>query len=339
MRILVLGGGVFLGPAVVGAALERGHAVGVFNRGRARRSWPTAVEVAVGDRNDRRDLGTIAGRHWDAVVDTCGYVPADLAASTAALAGCGRYLFVSSVSAYASFRDAPVREGDALADFRALRPDDRDPVHYGAQKAACEAVVERAFGARALIVRPGLIVGPGDPTGRFDHWPWRFAGGGEVLMPAAPVVAPLQFIDVRDLAGWMLSAIEDAADGAFNATGPAGAGRCGWSDLVGACRTAAVARAFAPADAVAVDEAFLQAQGVAPWTDLPLWLPSTDADHAAFMHVDVSRAVAAGLVTRPLVETVGAVLDAGLPPTDDPRRARALAPAREAELLARWRRR
>jgi 2'-hydroxyisoflavone reductase len=337
MDLLVIGGGVFLGASLVDAALARGHRVTVFNRGRARRAWPAGVDVVVGDRTS--DLARLAGRRFDAVIDTCGYVPADVRASAAALAGVGRYCFVSSISAYASFAHAPIVEGDALAPSDGLAEDDRNlQQHYGAQKAACERVVERAFGERALIVRPGLIVGPRDPTGRFSHWPWRALAGGEMLVPDVPRQTAIQLIDVRDLAAWTVRAVEDGRSGAYNATGPLGADPLDWPTLVETCAARARRRGAPALATVAVAEPFLLAQGVAPWNELPLWVPSSDAERVGFARVDCSRAAAAGLVTRPLADTVDAVLDeaSGLV-ADDPRLCGKLGRAREAELIARWR--
>ena len=334
MRLLILGGGVFLGAAVLDAARERGHSVTLFNRGRTRSAWPEGVQVCIGER--RRDLHRLEPGRWDAVIDTCGYVPADLQASVAALRTAGRYLFVSSVSACASFAHAPVQEDDALAAWQGIAPDDRSPEHYGAQKAACEAVLRDAFGARATIVRPGLIVGPGDPTGRFSYWPWRVAAGGPMLVPAAGARPGLQCIDVRDLGAWMVDLVEHDQAGVFNATGPVGGAALDWPGLVDACVAAVAARGGAPARPVEVGETFLATEGVAPWSELPLWLPSTDAGHAGFMQIDTSRAQAAGLRTRPLADTVGAVLDEAPPAPDDPRRSGKLTREREAGLLARW---
>jgi len=339
MNLLLLGGGIFLGAALVDAALARGHRLTVFNRGRARHDWPPGVEVLVGDRN--RDLVLLDGHDFDAVVDTCGYVPAELRASAAALAACGRYCFVSSISAYASFQHAPVRESDALATSDGIAEDDTDRErHYGPQKAACERVVAAAFGARALIVRPGLIVGPGDRTGRFSYWPWRALAGGEILVPDVSADEPIQLIDVRDLAAWIVHALEAGASGAFNATGPQNGRTCGWPEVLEAIIESARRRGGAPLRFVPVGEAFLIEHGVAPWNELPLWVPSTDADHRGFARVDCSRAVGAGLVTRPLADTVDAVLDEF--PTlvdDDPRRRGRLTAERERELIARWRER
>ena len=340
MHLLILGGGVFLGAAALQSALAGGHRVTVFNRGRSCSAWPAGVEVLTGDRS--ADLSALEGRPgepWDAVIDTCGYVPADVHASAQKLRGCGRYLFVSSISAYAATSQVPVCETDALASADGIAPDDRDLKHYGPQKAACEAEVQAVFGGRALIVRPGLIVGPGDRSGRFSHWPWRVAEGGEMLVPDVPEVPanpPLQFIDVRDLGAWLVRLIEHRAHGVFNATGPVGADAIGWNTLLAACHTETAARGLPPATAVRVGEAFLLQHAVQPWSELPLWLPSTEPEYAGFNRVDLTRAAAAGLRTRSLRDTVGAVLDEGLPAPDDKRRAGKLTREREAQLLAAW---
>jgi len=334
MTLLILGGGVFLGAATLQSALARGHHVTVFNRGRSRTRWPDGVEVLTGDRSS--DLSALANRRWDAVIDTCGYVPADVQRSAEALRDSGRYLFVSSISVYATTHQVPVRETDPLASNDGIARGDRDMQHYGAQKAACEAEVTRVFGERATLVRPGLIVGPGDPTGRFSHWPWRVMNGGAMLVPDVPAGEPLQFIDVHDLGAWMVGLVEQGAGGAFNATGPVHAPVCDWPTLIAACATEAQARGIAPATAVRVSEAFLAQHAVRPWTELPLWLPSDDTGYRGFSRVDLTRANATGLRTRPLRETVAAVMDEGVPAPDDKRRAGRLTREREIELLATW---
>lgn len=337
MHLLILGGGVFLGAHTLDAALARGHSVTVFNRGRARTAWPAGVEVLTGDRV--ADLPVLAGRRWDAVIDTCGYTPAEVQASAEALRdACACYLFVSSVSAYADTTEPMTAEDHPLASFDGVARDDRDLRHYGAQKAACEAEVMRVFGPRALIVRPGLIVGPPprDRSGRFSHWVWRAAAGGAMLVPDVPDDRALQFIDVRDLAGWMIRLLDAAARGAFNGSGPVGDVHIGWHALIAACRAEAAARGLPVADAVRVGEAFLLQHEVQPWSELPLWLPSIAPEYAGFNR-DLSRAAAAGLRTRPLRETIAAVLDEGLPLADDRRRAGKLTREREAALIAAWR--
>lgn len=327
MRILIIGGGVFLGRALLDAALARGHTVAVFNRGRARQQWPEGVRVLTGDR--RSDLAPLAAAGpWDAVIDTCGYCPADVLPTAAALADAPRYVFVSSISAYASHAQVGTVETDPLADATGLAADAAVTGDtYGPLKAECERVLARALGERLVVVRPGLIVGPGDRSERFAYWPWRAAAGGAMLVPAAPPSARLQFIDVRDLAEWTLHLLETGARGTFNATGPAAAAEVGWAELIDACQRGARALGRAAADAVLVSEALLVDQGVGPWVDLPLWLPSADPQYAGFNAVDVSRAVAHGLRTRALDDTVQAVL-AG-PPC-----AGKMTPEREAELIA-----
>jgi 2'-hydroxyisoflavone reductase len=334
MKILILGGGIFLGVAVLRAALDRGHELAVFNRGRACSDWPEGVEAIVGDRSV--GLAGLAGRRFDAVVDTCGYVPVDVRKSAEALRDTKSYCFVSSISAYASFRHAPVRETDPLAEFSGVDPGDRDLAHYGAQKAACEAEVRAVFGERALLVRPGLIVGPGDRSGRFSHWPWRAMQGGEVLVPDLGDDEPLQFIDVRDLGAWIVRLLEREERGAFNGTGPARGPSCAWSDLLAVCEDEAARRGAPALQVTPVAESFLLEHGVAPWSELPLWLPSGDVEHHAHSRVAIERAERTRLTTRPLVQTIAAVMDEGLPGEDDARRRGKLTRAREAELLALW---
>jgi 2'-hydroxyisoflavone reductase len=334
MNLLILGGGGFLGGAVLDAALAAGHRLTVFNRGLSRSAWPAGVAVINGDRT------ALVGRRWHAVVDTCGYVPAEVQASAETLRpACDLYLFVSSVSAYADTAAPLTAENHPLASAAGIARDDRDRRHYGPQKAACEAEVVRAFAARALVVRPGLIVGPGDRTGRFSYWPWRAASGGTMLVPDVPADRALQFIDVRDLAAWMLRLLELGAGGVFNASGPVGGPLVGWHSLVETCLSEGAAGGLGGRRDIAtpcrVDEAFLLAHGVQPWSELPLWLPSIDPAYAGFNR-DLRRAAAAGLTTRPLRETVRDVLAEGLPPEADPRRTGKLTRAREAELLAAW---
>ena len=328
MRLLLIGGGVFLGRALVDAALQRGHALSVFNRGQRRSTWPHGVEVITGDRQTQLDR--LAGRRWDAVIDTCGYLPGEVAASAAATAGSGAYLFVSSISAYARLDRAGADETAALAPFEAVAPDDRSPAHYGAQKAACEAALSTVAGARALVVRPGLVCGPGDPTGRFSHWPWRIAEGGRVVAPDAPADQPLQCIDVRDLAAWMLHLLEAGSIGTFHATSPV----FGWDALLSACREAAQRCGRTPAEVQRVPEATLLAQGVQPWAMLPLWLPSSEAEHRGFLAVSTARAESAGLRTRSLADTATDILREDPAGPDDPRRTGRLPAELEASLLA-----
>lgn len=328
MELLILGGGVFLGRALVEAAVHAGHAVTVFNRGRSRDRWPIEVEPLVGDR--RSSLAPLAGRRFDAVIDTCGYRPQDLELSCGLLAdACQRYCFVSSISAYASLAQAPILESDATAALAGHDTQEVTGENYGPLKAECERVVMRHFGARSLLVRPGLIVGRDDPTGRFSYWVWRAARGGRLLAPA-PAERAVQFIDARDLAAFMLKLVGDGAGGAYNATGPLEG-----ATLAELIETAA-AVAGTEAEPVWVGEDFLAAQGVTPWSELPLWVPQSDGSTAGLHAVSLARSRAAGLRTRPLVNVVHDILAAAVPAPGDARLAAKLAPERERELLAAW---
>jgi 2'-hydroxyisoflavone reductase len=318
VNLLLLGGPKFVGRAVIDAALARGDEVTLFNRGTTGADLYPELERIVGDRDG--GLEGLLGRQWDAVVDTSGYVPRIVGASANLLAAAvGHYVFVSSVSAYASFADV-VDESSPLAELSEPGSEDVRE-HYGALKALCEREVERAFPGRSTLVRAGLIVGAHDPTGRFTYWPHRIARGGDVLVPG-PAWRQVQFVDVRDLAEWMLRAAEIGLDGPYNATG---------NSTMGAVVDAARRVSGAAARAVEVDDAFLTAHGVGEWMELPLWIDPSSEGWQHFMEVDASRASAAGLTFRPLDDTVAATLaDAEL--VDGV----GLAPERERELLEAW---
>jgi 2'-hydroxyisoflavone reductase len=306
MRLLVLGGTRFLGRHFVDVALSRGHAVTVFTRGRTPLPWDARVVALTGDRDPRvgSGLAALASGTWDAVVDTSGYVPRVVGASAELLAPrVGRYLFVSSVSVYADNAAPGVDEGARVATLADPSTEDVLP-NYGALKAACEAAVAARFGARATQVRPGLIVGPHDATDRFGYWVARFlqpvllgARAPQAIVPA-PRERPIQVIDARDLAAWMLELVVRDVAGTFNAVSPAGYASMG--DLVDTL----VGMAAAPPQAAWVDDATLLAHGVEPWVGLPLWIPASDADSAGFMSIDGRRARAAGLAPRALADTV-----------------------------------
>jgi 2'-hydroxyisoflavone reductase len=317
VKLLVIGGPRFLGRAVTDAALTDGHEVTFFNRGRTNPELYPEVERLVGDR--AADLGLLEGRTWDAVIDTCGYVPAVVRASAEALAGSGVYCFVSSVSVYADFSQVNDEESP-VAQLGDLPADQVTDESYGPLKALCEDEVRRVFGQRALVVRPGLIVGPHDPTGRFTYWPHRVARGGEVLAPS-PQGAPTQVIDVRDLGAWMVELCARGASGTFNATHPG----VSWAELLETCRTVT----SSDATITWVSPEFLVEQEVGEWMELPLWLVDPALEYAD--RVDVRRALDAGLRFRPLADTVRDTLaDAEIS------EGVGLRPEREAELLAAW---
>lgn len=332
MRLLILGGTVFVGRALTDAALSAGHEVRHLNRGRSRPPDPR-VPTLHADRGDAAALeAALAGhRDWDAVIDTSGYLPQVVAKSVAALRPrAGAYCFVSTISVYASFAAGGFDEEAPLAPPPDPLPDTLEMEHYGALKAMCESVVREAYGERAFIVRPGLIAGPHDPTDRFTYWPVRLSRGGTVLAPGRPQ-RQVQFIDVRDLAEWTVAALERGLGGTFNATGPATPLTMG--ELLATART--VAGTDARLEWVPDD--FLVGQGVAPWMELPLWIPGSDAAMAGLMGTSIARALAADLRFRPLDVTLQATLDwARTRPADHAWKA-GLTPDRESELLAAWR--
>ena len=319
MRILVLGGTQFLGRHVVDAALERGHDVTLFNRGQTRPELHPSVEKLRGDRDG--DLAALAGRNFDAVVDTSGYVPRVVAETIDALGDVGHYTFVSSISVYADLSEPPTGESP-LAVLPEPSEDWRE--HYGALKALCEETVRERF-PEAFVPRPGLIVGPWDPTGRFTYWPVRLAAGGRVLAPAPPA-RPAQVIDGRDLAAWIVEAASSGLAGTFDAIAPPTT----LAALLAACSQAA----GGGVELVWVDPDFLAEQEVGEWMELPLWLH--DPGYRAMLNVPADRALAAGLRIRPLAETAADTLAwwrSGEAPADPPA---GLDRAKEQALLERW---
>ena len=316
MNVLVLGGTQFLGRALVDALLEEGHQPTLFNRGQTNADLFADVEKLRGDRS--ADLSALEGRTWDAVLDVAAYLPDDVRRSVEALhERVGRYAFVSSISVYADL-SFPPGETAAVHELEPGDGNEESDETYGARKAAGEQIVEQAFGDRAFVIRPGLIVGPHDPTGRFTYWPHRVARGGEVLAPGSPD-DPVQFIDVRDLAGWIVRATADGLSGTFNATGDA----MRFGDLLEAC----VRSTASDASFRWVASERLLAEEVGPWMELPLWLPIPE--YAGIQRASVERARAAGLTYRPLADTIKATL-ADAEPVDGV----GLTPERESELLA-----
>lgn len=319
MKLLVLGGTEFLGRAVSDTALERGHELTLFNRGFTNPELYPHVEKLRGDRDG--DISALTGRKWDAVIDTSGYVPYVVRASLETLVLSGHYCFVSSISVYADYstpmdEDSPVRRlGDDPVD--ALT---RDFSNYGALKALCEDDVREVFDDRALVIRPGLIVGPHDPSGRFTYWPHRIARGGEVLAPAPPD-RHAEFVDARDLGSWIVGLCERGVGGTFNATHPG----ISWGELLESCQRGAASSSTL----TWVSDEFLLENEVREWMELPLWV--ANPARAGVNDVIVDRALAAGLGFRPLVDTIRGTLDEA-----QPTEAAGLSPEREAALLEAW---
>lgn len=307
MKLLVLGGTRFLGRHLVDAALARGDEVTTFTRGRQPDHWGGRVQGLVGNRDPRGAPGLDALRtgEWDAVVDTSGYVPRVVRASAELLdRRVGRYLFVSSISVFTDASRTGLTERDPVGMLADPHTEEVGKF-YGPLKAACERAVAEVFGARAIDVRPGLIVGPHDPTDRFGYWVARFAHpdllglrGREAVVPNPPA-RPLQFIDARDLAAFMLTLLDKGLNGTYNATSPAG--QWTFADLVAALVAAGGVAAPRP---VWMDESVLVEQKVEPWIGLPLWIPASFASEAGFMQIDCTKAQRAGLATRPLAATI-----------------------------------
>ena len=324
--ILVLGGTGFLGPHFVDAARARGHKITLFNRGKTHPELFPDVEKLQGDRDG--NLKALEGRTWDAVLDTSGYVPRIVKASAELLSPkVGQYIFVSSISVYKDDVAVGADENHPLQVLTEPGSEDRMK-HYGALKALCEKTVEAALPGRALVVRPGLIVGPLDPTDRFTYWPVRLERGGDVLAPGSGK-DPAQIIDARDLAAWMLECIEQNHSGTFNTTGPKDA--ITMHELLDLCHAGIGGSA---ARFVWVDGDFLEKKEVAPWTDLPVW---TGKDRG-MASVNSRRALERGLKFRPIADTARDTLAwwKTLPAERREKPKVGLTPQREVEVLAAW---
>lgn len=360
-RVLILGGTGFLGPALIQACLERGHHVTIFNSGRTeeRREEagrpsvvPDDVEVLIGNRDpektadDRRLAGDpdaeskrdpnspkgltqLEGKRWDAAIDTSGYFPRMVRASAELLApSIDQYLFVSTISVYVR-NDQPGMDEDAeLHTLEDPTTEEFGPEfqNYGGGKAMCEAAAEAAMPGRVTNVRPGYIVGPLDTSRRWLYWPWRVAQGGEMLVPGTPA-DPVQIIDVRDLAEWMVHCVEERVVGEFNATGPAE--ELSMEAMLAGCREGCGA-STTPTWA---DAAFLSEQGL----QYPIWI-APEGESAGFHRVSVARAVENGLTFRPVATTARDTLawHVSLPPDLQPRLLPEISLEKEAEALAAW---
>ncbi|MFK3651355.1 SDR family oxidoreductase [Lysobacter enzymogenes] len=334
LKLLVLGGTGFLGPHFVEAARKRGHTLTLFNRGKTNPDKFSGedyrdIEQLHGDR--KTDLSALEGeRKWDAVLDTSAYIPADVTRSGKLLAPkVKQYLLVSTISVYAK-NDVPADENSPLAVLADPTVDKVSNETYGGLKALCEKAAEAELPGRTTVVRPGLIVGPGDNSDRFTYWPARADRGGEILAPGS-AQDPTQFIDVRDLAAFLLTTIENGHVGIYNADGEPGALTMG-AVLRESQRASGKQSTltWVPAD-------FLEAQKVSAWGDMPAWIPAR-GEYAGFGRTSVSKARAAGLSYRPLRDTVRDTL-AWWRKLPEERRAKPKAglPAqRETEVLAAW---
>ncbi len=329
MRILVLGGTGFIGPHMVREALRRGHTVELFNRGRTNDNLFPDLKTYVGDRNN--GLAPLADGRWDAVIDNSGYVPRHVADSARLLASrAAHYVFVSSISAYADF-SAPLDEASPLATIEDESIEEVTNETYGPLKALCEKRAAEEFGeSRLAVLRPTYICGPGDRTDRYTYWPVRTLGGGEMLWPGS-ASDNIQIIDVRDLANFVIDALEQRITGIYNTVTPAG------SFTMGALLQDCLAVTAADMQPVWVDHAFLQAQGLLDSGELPIWVAPGSAE-AHIATVSGVRAHERGLITRPTRETARDTVRwwKTLPAERTATLRAGLKPEREAELLASW---
>jgi nucleoside-diphosphate-sugar epimerase len=335
-KILILGGTAFLGPAIVNKALEQGHEITLFNRGRTNTHLFPDLEKLVGDRDGK--LEALQGRDWDVCIDTSGYIPHMVKDSAELLQGhVGQYVFISSISVFADFKIRGLDENSAVGTLTpeeiaaAQTMQDITGANYGPLKALCEQEAEKAFPGNACNIRPGLIVGPMDRSDRFTYWPVRVRKGGEVLAPGTPETQT-QLIDVRDLGNFVVRCLEKTTNGVFNATSAPEAITIG--GMLETCKKVSGSDArFTWADGKFLDE-----HEVSAWSDMPVWVP-LDGDDAGHPFISVQRALNAGLSIRPLDETVRATLDwwdtESAERREGPMRS-GLTAEREAEVLKAW---
>lgn len=307
MKLLLLGSNRFLGRAVIEAAKARGHVVTAFNRG----NQPPVTDVEE-VHGDREDPSVLAGRHWDAIVDTSGYVPRHVYEAAEVLHdNVGTYVFVSTLSVYQD----PMPPGCDESSPRKTLPEGSDPngpdlagEAYGAKKALCEDALQLIMPGRNIVVRPGFIIGPHDYTDRFNSWVERASRSEPFLLPGDPG-APLQLIDVRDIATWIIAAAETRLNGAYNVTAPAKPHTA--MEVARACLRGTDSQA----DIVVVDPDIAKGAGLVPWQHIPFWM---EPEIYSVMQMNIERALATGLSIRPLVSTVRDTY-AWLRTTDHPR--------------------
>ncbi len=338
LRLLILGGTGFTGPFQVRYALERGHEVTVFNRGKTHPGEvPKEVEQLIGDRNGQLDA--LKNRKWDVVIDNPTSAPAWVRDAAQVLkSNIDRYVFISTISVYADTSKPGSDESAPLAKYNGpdAMKESRESIIaskyalYGPLKALSEQEADKWFPGQTLIIRPGLIVGPRDETDRFTYWPVRIDRGGEVLAPGDPS-DPVQFIDGRDLAEWVIRMVEQRETGIYNATGPEKA--LGVGAMLEGIKTANKSKA----NFTWVNADFLEAQKVAPWSDMPVWVPPR-GEEAGMGRISIQRALAKGLTFRPLAETARDTLAwfKSQPAERQVKLKAGLSPEREAEVLAAW---
>ena len=323
MNLLIIGGTTFLGPALVAEALASGHRVTLFNRGKSSLEPVAGVELIRGDRET--DLDRLYGRRWDAVIDTCGYAPRLVKLSAEALSGSvGQYTFISTLSVYPLPGAANRDESAELLILKNPSLEEITDETYGPLKVLCEAQAQVAFPRRSLIIRPGLIVGPRDPSNRFTYWVTRGSQGGAAIAP--PAAQPVQFVDVRDLAAFTLRRIEARATGIYNVTGPAE--RLTFGELLPLIKQALGSEV----QFHHVSDDILRENDVGEFMQLPLWI--NEALAASFMTFNIDKALGDGLTFRPIARTVRDTCEWAMTLPEDAPKPADLPREKELSLLA-----
>jgi 2'-hydroxyisoflavone reductase len=340
LEILVLGGTGLIGPPMVEYALARGHKLTLFNRGKTNSHLFPDVERIKGDRNDditELEKAVAGGRRWDVVIDNTASLPRWVSESAGLLSGAADlYLYTSSISAYADSSvpgaDETASVGEISAEDEALVKTTKDitGLNYGPLKARCEEEARNAFPGKSIVVRPGLIVGPGDYSDRFSYWPIRIFGGGEVMAPGNPD-DPVQFIDCRDLGEWYIRLVETKAIGTYNGVGPR-------SPMTIAGMLYGIRAAVDNEISFTwVDADFLEEYEVQPWMEMTVWVPPV-GEYAGFSSSSIQRALDAGLSFRPLADTAKATMDYwnSLPEERRAKPKAGLPAEKEKKVLAAW---
>ena len=325
MKILILGGTVFLGRHIVDSALKKGHELTLFNRGKHNADLFPDIEKIRGDR--KTDIDKLKGREWDAVIDTCGYVKSDVVKSSEVLKdNAGKYIFVSSASVYRDYKTIDMDESYPVGTVEDEDVEEMNVENYGPLKAVCEKVISKAFPKAYVNVRAGLIVGPHDISDRFTYWVRRVAEGGKVLCPGNGST-PIQYIDVRDIADWIIKMTGGDSYGTYNATGLDYTYTM--HEFLKDCKS--VGRS--DAEFIWADDKFLEENEVAPWSDMPVWLPDSNPDYAGFSKANIDKALKDGMTFRKPADTIKATLDWDKTRTDAEEMRAGLKREREKELL------
>jgi len=334
LNLLILGGTGFLGPAVVEETLARDHTITLFNRGKTNPHLFPDLEKLKGDRDPTKGdgLSALEGRSWDAVIDTSSYVPRITKASSQLLAdSVEQYVLISSISVYEDFKTVGMDETAPLGTLDDETVEKVTNTTYGPLKALCEQAAEEAMPGKVTNIRPGYIVGPRDRSDRFTYWPVRVERGGEVLSPGSGD-DPVQHIDVRDLAKWILHTIENRVTGVFNAAGPLV--RQTMAELLYGCK----AVTGGTATFTWIEKEFLAEHGIHPGAPVSFWIPG-DGPSAGLTTVSNACAVEAGLTFRPLAQTVRDTLEwwHGLPAERQAKLRTGIGAEKEIEVLEAWR--